>query len=609
MGIGAERPKIRDTKGTILRIWSYLSRHRLQLSITAVLVVVGTVLQVLGPYLMGRAIDAFIIKGDMDGLARIVLLLGAVYAGSSLCTWIQARIMTRVAQETIYAIRTDLFRKMQSLPLKYFDTNPHGDTMSRMTNDVDTLSNVLTQSSTQIVSSVLTGIGVIGFMFWLQPVMAVVTITTMAGSSFLINRLFSTRIREGFRDQQRDLGVLNGIIEETITGQRVVKAYNQEQQKIVTFDAANRELLSSQTRAQTAASYIGPLMNFAVNNVTVAATAISGGWLAIHGLTRIGVIASFLGYNRQLAQPINQLAQLYNQIQSALAGAERFFEVMDEPAEIDAPVSDVRIGGDVVFDHVSFSYDGEHPVLKDVSLHAEPGQLVALVGPTGAGKTTIVNLLTRFYEIDRGEIRIDGTPLTAIPKTVLRQRLGIVLQDSFLFAGTVRENIRYGRLDATDDEIQAAAELSSADHFIRVLPDGYETTLTERGGNISHGQRQLIAIARALLADPEILILDEATSNVDTRTEKHIQDGMRTLMTGRTSFVIAHRLSTIRDADQILVINHGELVERGTHDELLAAEGFYARLHNSQFHEDAELARQEEAAQIAEQQLVANQSD
>jgi ATP-binding cassette subfamily B multidrug efflux pump len=349
-------------------------------------------------------------------------------------------------------------------------------------------------------------------------------------------------------------------------------------------------------------------MNFA-NNLTLALVAGAGGWMAVGGRTTVGIIAAFLSYTRQLGQPINQIAQLYNQLQSALAGAERIFEILDEEEEVDAAHREEAAitHGDVRFEDVSFSYDGTTPVLKNVSLHAEPGQLIALVGPTGAGKTTIINLLTRFYEIDSGRILIDGVDLRELRKSELRRQLGIVLQDNFLFAGSVIENIRYGRLDATDEEVYAAAVAAQADQFIQHLPEGYRTELTERGGNLSHGQRQLIAIARALLADPRILILDEATSNIDTRTEKLIQTAMTRLMEGRTSFVIAHRLSTIRDADQILVINHGEIIERGTHEALLEQEGFYARLHNSQFKGDDELAREEELAQIREQELLAKQ--
>jgi ATP-binding cassette subfamily B protein len=606
-----EKPRVKDTRGTLRRLWGYLRQQRRGLIISGLLVVVSTGLQLTGPYLMGRAIDDYIIPGDMPGLLRIVLLMLGIFLLASLFTWLQAVIMVGVAQRTVHHLRTDLFRKMQSLPLRFFDQRPHGDTMSRLTNDVETISQILTESTTQIVSSLLTAVGVVVLMLLLEPILALVSIGTLLGLSVGVNRFVGKRTREGFRAQQKNLGNLNGIIEETITGQRVVKAYNQEAQKLADFAVSNRELRGASTRAQTFAGVVGPMMNF-INNLAIALVAGVGGAMALSGTTSVGTIAAFLNYTRQMSRPINELATLYNQLQSALAGAERVFELLDEEPEVDAEAADRKAitRGDVVFEDVSFSYDGETPVLRHVDLHARPGQLVALVGPTGAGKTTIINLLTRFYEIDSGTILIDGVDLRDIRKGELRQQLGIVLQDSFLFAGSVMENIRYGRLDATNEEVYTAAGNANADTFIRHLPEGYATVLTERGGNVSQGQRQLIAIARALLADPQILILDEATSNVDTRTEKQIQEAMRRLMEGRTSFVIAHRLSTIREADQILVINQGEVIERGTHKSLLAQGGFYARLNNSQFRGgDEELARQEERAQIEEQQLIAARDD
>ena len=384
-----------------------------------------------------------------------------------------------------------------------------------------------------------------------------------------------------------------------------MKAYHREPVVLSEFAERNAELRKASTHAQTYAGFVGPLMNF-IGNLSLGLVVAVGGWMVVDGRATVGTIAAFINYSRQLSQPINQIANLYNQIQSALAGAERVFEVLDEQPEVDAPdaKSVIDLRGDVVFDDVSFSYDGVVPVLKHVDLHAAPGQLVALVGPTGAGKTTIINILTRFYEIDAGTVTIDGLDLRSLRKADLRRQLGVVLQDTYLFAGTVRDNIRYGRLDATEAEIIAAAELANADGFIRRLPNGYDTELSERGANFSQGQRQLLAIARAALSDPTILILDEATSSVDTRTEKHIQEALLRLMKDRTSFVIAHRLSTIRSADQILVVNHGEIIERGDHEELLAQNGFYARLHKSQFSGDEELARQEEEAQIREQELA-----
>lgn len=596
-----DKIEVKNRKATMLRLWTYLRHQRLKLTIAILLIVVSSGLQLLGPLLMGRAIDDYILTRDMDGLTRIVLLMAGVYLLSSAIAWLQARLMTVVAQLTVHRLRQDIFAKLQRLPLKFFDSRPHGDTMSRVTNDVETISQILTEGASQMVGSILLGIGVMITMLVLQPILGLVAIGSLILFTLLVNLVIAPRTRVGFRDQQKSLGKLNGIIEETITGQRTVKAYGQEADRIAIFEETNIELRGHAIRAQTFAGIVGPIMNF-MSNLSIALVAGTGGWLAVSGRTTVGVVAAFLSYTRQLAQPVSQLSQMYTQLQSALAGAERIFEVLDEPDEVDAAVQpDGRQAitrGDVVFDDVSFSYDGTTPVLKNVSLHAEPGSLIALVGPTGAGKTTIINLLTRFYEIDSGEIRIDGVNLHDINKAALRRQLGIVLQDGFLFAGSVMENIRYGRLEASDDEVIAAAKMAQADEFIRHLPEGYDTELTERGGNVSQGQRQLITIARALLANPRILILDEATSNVDTRTERHIQEGMTRLMQGRTSFVIAHRLSTIRGADQILVINHGEIIERGTHAELLELDGFYARLSNSQYGGDPELIAQEEVEEI-----------
>ena len=396
--------------------------------------------------------------------------------------------------------------------------------------------------------------------------LALVSLVVIPLMTLTLNRWVARRTGAGFRAQQAALGALNGMIEETITGQRVVKAYRRERLAVEQFERANDGLREAATRAQIYAGFVGPLMNF-VGNASLAMVTGVGGWMAVRGMATVGTIASFVGYTREFGRPLNQIASLYNTIQAAVAGAERVFEVIDEPPEVDAPPAARlgRLAGDVVFDEVSFAYVPGVPVLKRVSLHARPGQVVALVGPTGAGKTTIVNLLTRFYEVDEGAIRVDGRDLRMLAKEELRRQLGIVLQDSFLFAGSVLENIRYGRLEASDVEVVAAARLANADQFIHRLPLGYHTLLSERAGNLSQGQRQLLAIARAILAAPAILILDEATSSVDTRTERHIQEAMRRLMAGRTSFVIAHRLSTIRDADQILVVEGGEIVERGTH--------------------------------------------
>jgi ATP-binding cassette subfamily B protein len=481
-------------------------------------------------------------------------------------------------------IRSDLFARLQSLPLRYFDRHTHGELMSRLANDVENISNVLNEGATQLISGVLSVIGVGTAMFLINVRLALVSLVTLP-LMVALSQWIARRTRQGFREQQEHLGELNGLIEETITGQRVVKAYGREQALIVQFDEKNADLREASTRAQIFAGVLGPLSNF-VGNMGFAIVAGVGGWMAVMGLATIGTIASFVSYARQFIWPLNQISNLYNAIQSALAGAERVFEVIDEPAEIiDDPdaLPLESIAGKVIFDEVCFGYEEDVPVLKNVSLHAKRGDTLALVGPTGAGKTTIVNLLTRFYDIHSGSIILDGTDIRHVRKDDLRRALGIVLQDTFLFADTVMENIRYGRLGASDDEVIAAAKLANADQFIHRLPHGYQTLLSERGGNLSQGQRQLLAIARAVLANPSILILDEATSSVDTRTEKNIQEAMLRLMAGRTSFVIAHRLSTIREADAILVINHGEIIERGTHQALLDARGFYYNLYVSQF--------------------------
>ncbi|MCB9134537.1 MAG: ABC transporter ATP-binding protein [Anaerolineales bacterium] len=580
------RPKERakDRRGTLARLWGYLRQQGWALGGVTFLVAVSSGLDLLGPYLMGLAIDQFISKNDIPGLGRLMLWMITVYVISSLVAYVQVYWMAAVAQRTVRDIRADLFARLQALPLRYFDQHTHGELMSRLANDVENISNVLNESVTQLIASVLGVVGVASAMFLINVRLAIVSLIILP-FMVVISQWVAKRTRRGFREQQEQLGALNGLIEETVTGQRVVKAYGREGTVIHEFDQTNAKLRTASTRAQIFAGLLGPLSNL-VNNVGFALVAGAGGWMAVQGLATVGTIASFVSYARQFSMPLNQIANLYNAIQSALAGAERVFEVIDESSEIvDDPhaLPLETIGGRVVFENVSFGYDKNVPVLKNVSLHAKRGDTIALVGPTGAGKTTIVNLLTRFYEIDAGDITLDGENIRKLRKDDLRRALGIVLQDTFLFADTVMENIRYGRLEATDDEVIAAACLANADQFIHRLPQGYQTPLSERGSNLSQGQRQLLAIARAILANPSILILDEATSSVDTRTEKNIQEAMLRLMSGRTSFVIAHRLSTIRDADAILVINHGEIIERGTHEALLDAGGFYHHLYWSQF--------------------------
>src|SRR5512138_181201 len=576
-------PKSKDARGTLRRLWVYLERQRWTLVGTVLLVIVTSVIDLLGPYLMSLAIDSYIGKANLAGLARLLgwMLLSYILAAAG--TWLQTYLMAGVAQRVVRDLRTDLFARLQTLPLRYFDQRAHGDIMSRLTNDMENISNILATSASQLISNVLGIAGVIIVMFVLNVPLAIVSLIVMP-LTFLVTRAIARRTRAGFRETQGALGELNGIIEETITGEHVVKAFVREETVVAQFSIVNRRLQKVALRARIYTSFMGPLMNM-VNNLGLAIVACAGGWLAVESLATVGEIAAFINYAQRLGRPLHMIAQLFTSIQAALAGAERVFETMDELPETDAPsaVPLEHIRGHVSLKDVSFGYEAGVPVLKDVSLEAAPGQMIALVGPTGAGKTTIANLLTRFYDIDCGSIEIDGLNVAGVKKNDLRRKLGLVLQDNFLFAATVMDNIRYGRLDATDEEVRAAAVLANADAFIHRLPHGYQTVLSERGSNLSQGQRQLLAIARAILADPEILILDEATSNVDTRTERHLQEALLRLMEGRTSFVIAHRLSTIRDADQVLVIRGGSIIERGTHQGLLEQKGFYHHLYMSQF--------------------------
>ena len=591
-------PKPSDTRAALRRLWGYLRVHRAALVATAALVTLGSLISLAGPYLMARAIDAIAMQDR--GLARICALMFAAFAAGALLVWLQGVLMAGASLRTVRDIRADLFAKLQRLPIRTFDRRQQGDIMSRVTNDVDNISMALSDSVSQIVSGVLSLVGVVVAMFLMNWRLALVAIGATVASSAFMTGWVARRTRAGFREQQAALGELNGFVEETISGQRAVIAHQRQREAIDRFASANDALKRAAVHAQIYSGAIGPLMNLS-GNLNLAIVATVGGVMAAHGSATVGLVAGFVGYARHLARPLNEIAALHNTLQAALAGAERVFELMDEEPETDdpsaLPLEGVR--GEVVFEHVRFGYEPGVPVLSDVSLRAEPGQVVALIGPTGAGKTTVINLLSRFYDVDDGVIRLDGTDIRRFRREDLRRRLGIVLQDTFLFAGTVRENIRYGRLDATDEEVEAAARLAEADAFIRRLPHGYDTLLSERAENLSRGQRQLLAIARAALADHAILILDEATSSVDTRTERHIQQAMRRLMAGRTCFVIAHRLSTIRDADQILVIDGGRILERGNHAELLALRGFYWRMVTGRYGGEATAAEPEETARAA----------
>jgi len=583
-GRGAKIEKARDVRSTLRRLLATLRPYGWALGVVFILVIVNTLLDLLAPFLMGLTIDKFIAAGDVAGLQGFVLLMLGAYLGAWLAKVGQNVIMARVSQRAMRTLRRDLFEHLQTLSLSFFDRHPHGELMSRLTNDMDAISRVLAQNVTELFTGALTLVGILVMMFALNFWLALGSMIVFPLMMVLVG-FVGKRTRRGFREYQMRIGQLNGQLEEMFSGQRVIMAFGQEASTLADFDAANETVRKVGIHAQTYAMLVPPLMGI-LSNANIAVVAGLGGWMTLQGWATVGTIAAFYSYSRKFAAPLRHLGNLYNQIQSALAGAERVFEVIDEQPELcdaaDAIALD-NVAGEVVFDHVEFSYVPDVPVIKNMSLNARPGQTIALVGPTGAGKTTMVNLLTRFYDIDEGTIRIDGRDIRAVQKADLRRQLGIVLQDTFLFSESVMENIRYGRLDATDEECIAAAELANADQFIRRLPQGYDTELSERGSNLSQGQRQLLAIARAILADPGILILDEATSSVDTRTEVRIQQALLRLMEGRTSFVIAHRLSTIRNADKLLVINDGRIIERGAHDELLAQGGFYHNLYMSQF--------------------------
>jgi ATP-binding cassette, subfamily B, multidrug efflux pump len=576
--------RAKDTQGTLRRLVRTLRPHRRAIAVIFVLSALGTGMALAGPYLLGKAVNAIAGRAGMAVLARYILMMIGAYALSWLANAGQGLIVATVAQRVMRGLRSALFDHLQMLSLGFFDSRTSGELMSRLTNDMDAVSRVLSQNATQLFSGLLTLVGVLVIMFALNPLLALGSLLVFPLMVGLVG-LVGKKTRAAFRGYQAGLGALNSILEETYSGQKVVMAYGQEAAALAKFDRANEAVRKVGTHAMTYALLVMPMMGV-LSNANIAVVAGLGGWMTIAGMATIGTIASFIGYSNQFAQPLRMLGNLYNQVQSALAGAERIFSILDTPPELtdSASATDIgRVEGDVVFDNVVFSYVPGVPVLKNVSLHARPGERVALVGPTGAGKTTIVNLLSRFYDLDSGTIRIDGRDIRDVTRATLRRNLGVVLQQTFLFAESVMENIRYGRLDATDEDVMAAATLARADQFIRRLPDGYQTVLSERGENLSEGQRQLLAIARAILADPRVLILDEATSSVDTRTEVHIQEALLELMKGRTSFVIAHRLSTIRGADEVIMIDNGSIAERGTHEELMAQGGAYHRLYMSQF--------------------------
>jgi ATP-binding cassette subfamily B multidrug efflux pump len=580
--------KAKDPRTAVVRLLEYLKPFTLQMSMVLVFVVIYTLLGLVGPILFGKAIDLFITpKNPGTGLYSLLgfaLVMLVVYLFNNLFQAIANWIMADVSQRALKLVRRDLFTHLQNLPLSFYDRNPPGELMSRLTNDIDAINQAVSQNVISLIASVLSMAGIVIAMFVLNAKLALVTLLVIP-IMFLFTNFVARYTRRGYQELQKHLGEMNAVMEESISGEKVIKAFRRNQTVIDNFRQRNQEVFKAGVYANSYALLLMPLTNV-LGNFFVIVLVGYGGWLALEGAVTVGVIATFINYAQNFINPLRQIANIYNSIQAALAGSERVFELIDATAEIPDVPGAYPLGtvqGDVTFDHVNFGYVPGTPVIKDMSLQAKAGQIIALVGPTGAGKTTLINLLSRFYEIDNGSITIDGKDIRNIRKDDLRQQLGIVLQDTFLFSDTVIENIRFGRLDATDDEVIKAAQMADADHFIRQLPDGYQTILSERAGNLSQGQRQLLSIARAILSDPGILILDEATSSVDTRTEERIQKALLRLMEGRTSFVIAHRLSTIRDADNVIVINEGEIVEQGSHQRLLEKKGFFYHLYMAQF--------------------------
>jgi ATP-binding cassette, subfamily B, multidrug efflux pump len=576
--------RARDSRHALTRLLAYLRPYRTHFVLVFGCIILSTVFGLVGPYLMGIAIDRYITVNLVAGLPRLALFMLAAYLLNNIFQAIADWIMAHVSQRSLNQLRRDLFSHMQYLPLSFFDTRTPGELMSRLTNDIDAINQAVSQNITSLLASVLSLAGILVAMFVLDIWLALASVL-VAPIMFWFTGFVARSTRRFFRDLQRDLGSLNSVMEEAISGQKVIKAFRRNESALSAFRQHNREVYQSAIQANSYALLLMPLTGV-LGNFFVIVLAALGGWLALHGLVSVGIIATFIIYGQNFIGPLRQLANMYNAIQAALAGAERIFEIIDSPVEIDGILVDEDsppFRGQVCFEHVDFAYQPGIPIITDMNLEAKAGETIALVGPTGAGKTTIINLLTRFYEVSSGRITIDGTDIRDIRKDVLRRRLGLVLQDTFLFADTVLENIRFGRLEASDEECMRAARLADADHFIRQLPYGYQTNLSERAGNLSQGQRQLLAIARAILADPGILVLDEATSNVDSRTEFRIQTALLRLMERRTCFVIAHRLSTIRDADQVLVIDNGRIVEKGTHQDLLDKRGLYHHLYLCQF--------------------------
>lgn len=593
-GFVGEKPK--DFKGSSKKLIKYLGKYWIAIVIVMIFAAASTVFSVAGPKVMGKATTALAeglmdkISGtggiDFDYIAKVLLFTLGLYIISAVFMFIQGLIMTNITQKTCYRMRKEIVEKINRMPMKYFESRTYGEVLSRITNDVDTLGQSLNQSITQVITSVATLIGTLVMMLSISPLMTIISIVILPVSAFLISFVVK-HSQKFFRQQQEYLGHINGQVEEVYGGHLIIKAYNKEEETVSAFRQANDVLYRSAWKSQFLSGLMMPIMQF-VGNLGYAGVAISGGILAIKKVITIGDIQAFIQYVKNFTQPIQQVAQVATQLQSMTAASERVFEFLEEEEEditVEDPVSVSDIEGRVEFSHVKFGYDPDNMIIKDFSAKVEPGQQVAIVGPTGAGKTTMVKLLMRFYDVNSGSILVDGHDVREYNRPQLREAFGMVLQDTWLFKGTIMENIRYGRLDATDEEVIEAAKAAHAHHFIQTLPDGYNMELNEDASNVSQGQKQLLTIARAILADNRILILDEATSSVDTRTEIRIQKALDNLMRGRTSFVIAHRLSTIKNADIILVMKDGDIIEQGNHEELIKKNGFYAELYNSQFEE------------------------
>ena len=585
-----KKERAKNMGATLKRIWQYLSKQKGMLTLVILMVVASSGLSLLGPYMVGMSIDHFIVTREMDGLGKVLVALIFVFLCHSLAIFLQNFWMVGVAQNTVYELREDLFKQFHRLPISYFDKRQHGELMSRLTNDIDNVNNTLNSSVIQIASSVLTLTGTLIVMLLLSPILTVVTMIIVPMMYYAM-KWNTSRTGPLYKLQQKNLGEVNGYVEEIVSGQHVVKTYSQEKKVIAAFEERNNELKKTGFWALMISGLIPKVMNM-LNFLSFGLIALVGGLLAIYSnqeLVTVGIIVIFTEYARQFTRPLNELSNQFNILLSAIAGAERVFNVMDEEKEERDEEQAMEIeetNGHIIFDDVTFAYE-EDIVLDNISFEAKPGQTIAFVGHTGAGKTTIINLISRFYNYDSGRITLDGIDLKAIKRSSLRKHMAFVLQDAFLFHGTIRENIRYGKLDATDEEVIQAAKDANAHDFIMKLPDGYDTVLDQTGSGISQGQKQLLTIARALIANPSILILDEATSNIDTVTELKIQDALKRLMKGRTSLVIAHRLNTVREADVIIMLEHGKIIEKGNHDELMEQKGAYYSLQQSQLLQEA----------------------